>query len=256
MAGDRIAHYLLSPDGSGLVYTAPRRFERPGSQQILNDFVFVDLSSDARRTIASNVRMDYTADSLSWSPDSRHIAFRTGGKEERGNDCYVFDLEDGRTRKISGFVPSIAESSHRTLQPLWNATGTAVYLLRDGRLWEGDVSEGQAKLVGGIAQGAITQLILRCRTTCCGRVAEGSSAIVLAHDPAGSEDSFYRINLVDGHAAQLRSAGECYTCTPQNTYVAVSDDESHAASTRKRPACDCMRLTDANFQTPRSNDFA
>ena len=30
MAGDRIAHYLLSPDGSGLVYTAPRRFERPG----------------------------------------------------------------------------------------------------------------------------------------------------------------------------------------------------------------------------------
>ena len=39
---DRIAHFLLSPDGSSVAYTAPRRFERAGSQQILNDIIVVD----------------------------------------------------------------------------------------------------------------------------------------------------------------------------------------------------------------------
>ena len=246
----RVAFFLLSPNGSRVVYTAPQRFEKAGSQQILNDIVVVDLAGGHRHNIVSNVRLDYTADSLSWSPDSRRIAFRTGGQDELWNDCYIADVEDGRTQKISEFVANSAESPHRTLQPLWNEEGTEVYFLRNGALWRSSWGQDQAKLVGDVAEQTLVQLISVSDNLLWATDA-GRSAIVLAHQPRAGEDTFYKIDLRNGHSTPLRRAAECYTCTFQNTYVAVSATQNRAvylASDADHETS--LWLTQPNFEKP------
>ena len=207
------------------------------------------ISSGRRRTIASDIRLDYTADSFSWSPDSKHIAFRTGGQNEHNNDCYVIDLKDGSKLKISAFAANSSELPHRTLKPLWDASGKALYFLWNGELWKDSLAEAQAKRVAGIPQWSLTQLI----TVSDNVVWTGGrgSAIVLAHDREGNEDGFYKIDLADGRATLLRGGG-CYTCSPQNTYVATSEDQSRAAyfaEDAQHPAA--VWLTDADFHRPR-----
>ena len=224
---ERITTYYLSPDGLRLAYTVPERFEQPGSQQMLYDIAVTDIRSKQRNIVAHAVRLDYTADSLSWSPDSHKLAFRTGGQEERSNDCYVVDIANRGPQNVSGLPADPKLSQHRGLQPLWNAKGDTVYFLRDGVLWRSDVTQHMAMRVAQIAHREIVQLIpvsgnrLWTDDT-------GGAAVVLAHDLLGMEDGFYKVDLRDGRVIALKEGDECYTCAIQDTYVAVSGAGDHA----------------------------
>ena len=75
--GQRIATIRLSPDGSHIAYTMPKRFEKPGSQQVLFDIAVVTLANSQSQIIATDIRFDDGAE-FSWSPDSKRLAFSRG----------------------------------------------------------------------------------------------------------------------------------------------------------------------------------
>lgn len=248
---ERVTSVALSPDGSQIAYLSPKRFEQPGSQQIVFDVIFMTLSSNQRRVVASAIRLDYSALSYSWSPDSRYFCFRTGGPLERANDVYVVESLDGKVQKISAFPEAKAETPHRSLRPLWDRSGRYVYLLRDGTLWRASLTEHRVVRIAGISDGQITQLIAESGRLVWAPERE-ESTIVLVHDDAEKEDEFYRINLADGRFSRVLKRSECYSCALEEQFVAVSNDGHWAAYfAEDAQHSQDLWLSNSSFQSPR-----
>ena len=246
-----ITTFLLSPDGTRIVYASPTRFERNGSQQVLYDLVALELSSKRKRVLASDVRLDYNASSFSWSPDSRHFCFRTGGPLEKANDCYVGDVTDGTVRRVSAYPDAPSESHHRSLKALWDLAAQYIYFLHEGTIWRSRVNGRGADEVARVPDSRITQLIASAQGflwTPDG----GKSTRVLVRDEIHKEDRFYRIDLTTGESTPLLARGECYSCASQELYVTVSDDSRSALYFAEDAGhAPDLQLADADFQNPR-----
>jgi dipeptidyl aminopeptidase/acylaminoacyl peptidase len=217
----RVARYLLSPDGSAIAYTDPVQFEQPGSQQILFDLVTVNLTTKQRHVVALSVRLDHDGAQFSWSPNGRELSFQTGGVSENNHDCYVVDRYMGRLRNVTGLQQH--NSTYKTAAPLWDQSGTNIYFIRDGVLWRAAAERNEAAEVAEVPGHRIVQLASRDRNTLW-TSRDGKSTVVVAYDNRQKQDGFYRIDLTSGEGEQLLERGECYTCTIRTQYLMVSDE--------------------------------
>jgi dipeptidyl aminopeptidase/acylaminoacyl peptidase len=244
----RIASYQLSPDGSRIAYTIPKRFEKPGSQQTLFDLAVMDLAERQERIIGSEIRFEHDAASFSWSPDSQRLSFRTGGTEERSYDCYVASALGGSPRNVSSF-PSATAASHRaSIAPLWNRKGDAIYFVRDGSLWKASANGSSATEIGGIKNREIIQLIAFSGDQVWTPDGDGAG-VVQTYDDEGQQDGIYKIDLTTGASAKLLEKGQCYSCanvsqhfvvTPNGQQIAfISEDAQHGQD---------LWISDSSFQ--------
>jgi dipeptidyl aminopeptidase/acylaminoacyl peptidase len=247
--GHRIAKQTLSPDGSHVAFTIPKRFEKPGSQQVLFDLVTLKLSTLDEQVVASDVRLYFEGASFSWSPDSRHLAFRTGGMEEKIHDCYLVDLERGTPRNITSFERRPA--SFKPTPPLWDIGGEHIYLLNDGALWKASISDSKTVEVGKITHRRITYLVSISERLLWTRD-KTESTIVVTHDDTGKQDGFYAIDLTSGRGAALLEKGQCYTCALGQEFLSASRDGQKLAylSEDAQHSSD-LWMTDADFRAPR-----
>lgn len=247
--GQRIAWYSLSPDGTRIAYTIPKRFEKPGSQQILFDLAMVNLLDKKRRILASDIRLDHEGVAFSWSPNGSQLAFHTGGVEERRFDCYIVDANRGDPRNVSGLAQRVP--SHTTTPPLWDANGENIYFLSDGALWQASVNESKAVKVGQISDHRMTSLISQ-STNLLWTVDRGKSTIVVAYDEEGRQDGLFKIDLGDGESQRLLERAQCYTCASViQQFVVAKDHENVAyfAEDAQRPSD--LWTSDSSFRSPR-----
>jgi dipeptidyl aminopeptidase/acylaminoacyl peptidase len=226
--GHRIAHYLSSPDGSRVAYTIPKRFEKPGSQQILFDLVVITVEAKQERVIASEIRLNYDGASFSWSPDGLKLGFQVGGMEERTYDCYVVDADAGSPRNVSMLQPMSLPSRYKSAAPLWDKTGAHIYFVREGSLWRAPEGQGRTDKVARISDREITHLIAKSESLLW--TPDGDkSAIVMTRDDLGKQDGFYRVNLENGRSWKLLESGSCYTCVNIQRYFTVAKDGQRLA---------------------------
>jgi dipeptidyl aminopeptidase/acylaminoacyl peptidase len=247
----KIAAYQLSPDGSRIAYTVPTRFEKPGSQQILFDLDVVMIGTGQSRIAGSDIRLDHDGAAFSWSPDGTRLSFRGGGPAELAGDCYLVDLGDGGTHNLSMFPPSKTGDSPGAAEPVWDATGSEIYFIRDGNLWRADLDQERSSLVAQIPSHRITELIAP-SLGFLWTVGRGRSTIVLAHDEVGKQDGFYEIDLTTGQSTRLLEKGQCYSCISEQPHVAVSGDDRRAAYLVEDAGhCSDLWLSDSTFGEPR-----
>ena len=225
---ERIAKYLVSPDGSRIAYTIPRRFERPGSQQILFDLLVVSLPTGESRIVASNIRLNYDGAEFSWSPSGQQLSFRTGGMEETASDCYAVDLNGGSPRKISALPDWQAGSFYTSDPPIWDANGRFVYFVYEGALWRASPGDAKAAEVGRVPDRRITRVLHRPENLVW-TPQQSDSAIVLTRDDGKKQDGFYAIDLNTGGTKRLLENGQCYTCNNRSDSEVVSGDGEHIA---------------------------
>ncbi len=209
--GKRIAEYRASPDGAHIAYTILKRFEKPGSQQILFDIETIMLRGEQQRVVASGIRFDYDGAAFSWSPNGSQLAFHTGGMEEGAFDCFVVDGKGGNLRNVSSLPKAEARSRRKSGIPLWDGEGEYLYFIRDGNLWRSSVSHDKAREIAHISNRTIAQLISRGENILW-TIEGGKAAIVLTSDNLGKQDGFYKIDLESGRSTKLLEKGECYTC--------------------------------------------
>jgi dipeptidyl aminopeptidase/acylaminoacyl peptidase len=246
-----ITCFSLSPNGARIIYASPTHFEKQGSQQILYDLVVLEVSSKLKRVLASDVRFDYNADSLTWSLDNRHFCFRTGGPLERANDCYVGDAEDGTVRRVSDFPDALGETPHRSLKPLWDGATQYIYFIREGAVWRSLPEQRQAEELARVPDCRIIQLIANARGVLW-TPDGGKSTRVLVRDDIHKEDKFYRIELTGGESAPLLARGECYSCASEELYVTVSNDGRSALYFAEDAGhAPDLQLAEADFQNPK-----
>jgi dipeptidyl aminopeptidase/acylaminoacyl peptidase len=216
--GGRISAFSLSPDGTQIAYSTPRRFEQPGSQQILFDLHTVSLRNGDPRTLASGIRLNLAGDDFRWSPDGLWISYVTGGMEETRSDCYAIEVSSGDRRSLTAFSSLL--SPPRTSAPIWDLAGH-VYFLRQGELWRATVADREARLLAVIPKAQIKQL-LTSPDNVIWSAEGGASTIVLVHDPVTEHDGFYRVEFKAGSAESLAERGGCYSCVVVQSSVWVA----------------------------------
>ncbi len=244
----RIARYLLSPDGARIAYTIPKRFEKPGSQQILFDLATVNLLDQKGRVLASDIRLDHEGFAFSWSPNGSQLAFHTGGVEERSFDCYVVDANRGNPRKITSLAQQVP--SHTATPPLWDAKGEHIYFLSDLALWQASVNETKAVKIGQVGDRQITRLIPQ-STNLLWTLNGGKSTVVVTHDKLGIQDGLFRVDLESGESVRLLENGQCYSCATLAEEFAVTKDRQHVAYFAEDSQHDSdLWTSDASFRSP------
>lgn len=246
--GQRIARYLLSPDGSRIAYTIPKRFEKPGSQQILFDLATVNLLDQKGRVLASNIRLDHEGFAFNWSPDGSQLSFQTGGVQETNADCYVVDANGGAPRNITALAQ---QAPYHKSPPLWDANGKHIYFASDGALWRACVDQGKAERIGQIPDRRIALLISQ-STNLLWTPNGGKSTIVVTHDKLRKQEGLFRIDLESGESARLLENGQCYSCATLAEKFAVTKDRQRVAYFAEDAQRDSdLWTSDSSFRSPR-----
>jgi len=248
---ERIAKFLISPDGSSIAYTIPRRFERSGSQQILFDLALLSLATDKSKTVTSAIRLNWDGAEFSWSPSGEQLSFRTGGMEETSADCYVVDLNGKGARNISALPDQAPGRFYTTDPPVWDAQGRSVYFAYEGALWKASLGEGKAAEVGRVPSRRITR-VLRRPANILWTHKQSDFAIVLTHDDGNKQDGFYALDPNTRETKRLLENGQCYTCNNRSDAEVVSEDGERMAYFAEDTQHDRdLWMVDSEFQLPR-----
>jgi dipeptidyl aminopeptidase/acylaminoacyl peptidase len=259
--GSRISAYRLSPDRAAIAYTIPKRFEKPGSQQILYDLAVVTISNRKQRIVASDVPFDDSGAAFSWSPDGRYLSFCSKRQGDKGYGCDIADVKKGShstqpSRQQEGTC-AVGPGS----RPLWDKNGETIYFVCDGALFDAAVRQNSlenARLVARIGKREIKQIVPY-RSNLLWRIDDGQTTIVMTHDGEEKRDGFYGVDLESGQSRKLSEGSQCYSCVSQREQVQTSQDGTIAiyfAEDSQHPADLWMlrgsgiatRLTDLNPQ--------
>src|SRR5579863_1732392 len=220
--GVRIMTFLLSPDGSRIAYSIPKRFGMPGSQQMLFDLAAVGIAGDQARIIASDIPLDSNGDRFGWAPDSLRVGYRESGPGMLG-DSFVATINGDGPENVSRLSPAADDRSSGSVEPLWDAKGKSIYFLHQGALWQSVVAEKRAAKVAEIANREIEAMIPQSGNLLW-TLDDDLATVVVTHDAAGKQDGFYKIDLRTGESSRLLESGQCYTCSRANRKFAVTED--------------------------------
>lgn len=245
--GHRISDFFLSPDGSRVAYTSPQFFEKPGSQQILFSLVEIAVQSGQGHLLAENLELEVGGGSVSWSPNSSKIVYRTGGMLGSG-DCYLLDLGTGSTRNLTTFAERHA--GYASQPALWDAPGEHIYFTDGDVLWTISPEDAEPLKGANISGHRIVRLIPNGAGTMW-LPETGGHAIVLTFEKRSKQLDFYEIELASSRSTALVMVGQNLMSIAMNLFGTVSKDGHQFAYFSQDADRDMnIWLTRADFRSP------
>jgi dipeptidyl aminopeptidase/acylaminoacyl peptidase len=239
VTGERPLGYWFSPDGTMLAWT---HMKGPvgNTQQVSFDLRLLQLSSRSSRTLVSGFNQEYGI-SVSWSPDSKSLAYTTAGQLAKG-DAYLVHAQGGEPVLLTPGEHAEFGDDHRA--PLWDSKGEYIYLISTETytrraapgIWKTSVSHPALVRVADIPGRVIREIVA---PTAGGRFwspDQGASMIVAAREEETKKQSFYKVNLTSGAATQLYEAEQYFGGDPifhldgsadGKSFVFVSQDAQH-----------------------------
>jgi dipeptidyl aminopeptidase/acylaminoacyl peptidase len=243
----RISQYWLSPDGTHVAFTKGVGFASAGSQQILYDVAVYSLRRQETWVVAPNVQLDFDGSTVSWSPDSTLIAFRTSGMDAKG-DCFVVAASGGEPRKLTTLLS--AKFVTTGLQPpLWDAAGRHIYFTGADTLWSTSIAFGTTTEVGKIDGHGVEPIAVRPGQLWTQE--GGRFTIVTTFDRETKRAGFYKMDLTTGESQKLREENKsfshpvkyCFAVAKNGRHLLyLSQDTQHGGD---------LWLSDADFQEPK-----
>ena len=248
--GTRIVTFLLSPDGSRIAYSIPKRLAKPGSQQILFDLSTVEIAGDQPRILASDIPLDFNGDRFRWAPDSLRISYRESGPGMLG-DCYVVAINGNAPENVTKLSRLADDLPSVSPEPLWEAGGKSIFFIHRGALWQAFVAEKRAAKVAEIPHREIEAMISQSENLLW-TLGDANSTVVVTHDAAGKQDGFYKIDLRYGESTRLLENGQCYTCARVSHKFTVTEDGRRLLYFREDAQHDAdLWTSDAGFVSAR-----
>jgi dipeptidyl aminopeptidase/acylaminoacyl peptidase len=210
--GKRINAFVVSPDGSNVVYSSPQFFEKPGSLQMLDDLVSVAIAGTEERTVVAGARLNF-AGMFSISPDGSRVAYCE--REKTGLKVQIVVLRvgaqplerDAITGSASGESQPDEHQDPDSSLPLWDAVGKNVYVVRGGAVWQRPVRSGPDKKIGRVPGRQIVSIVSKGD----GQIAThqgGKWLVVMTYDEAEKQNGFYAMDLATGASTLLHEKGE------------------------------------------------
>lgn len=247
----RISKFVASPTGAQVAFSSPTHFERAGSQQVLWDLTVITVSDRHTTVVASDIRLDYDGGAFTWSPDSSGLAYLTGGPLEASAgiaDCFLVNSNGGTRRNVTMFPQQTLFAKQRP--PLWDASGTSIYVIRNGSMWKTDIAQGRAKELVAIPGRQITEFVAHDGNRLWSPD-DGKSTVVLTFDREAKQSAFYKVELERGSVAKLLERGQCYECGDVDEHVFSDPKDSGLAyfsQDSERP--EDLWIADSDFRNP------
>ena len=230
VAGKRMLHRSVSPDGTQIAYAELLGADQPGSGRYLSDLNVIDLQSRESRRLADSVCFPLIGLPFSWSPDSRRLAYRSGapGVED---SVSVVDVDAGTSRRLASAPRSDDMESFERTQPVWDPEGRSVYFIRDEALWavsvDGESTDAPLAKFDGLGVDLVAPK--------GGRVfgpADGSAVVLLTTNKATKRMGMCRVDVATGAVEQIYEEDKRYggygtdpAVSPDGTLVAyVAED--------------------------------
>ncbi len=140
MKGYEIRSFDIAPNGEQVAVMVNLGPEAPTSQQTVYDLYVLPLStefSDAPTTeiepIARKIRLGYAGITISWSPNSKYIAYTTEGDLASG-DLYIVDIETGVAHNLTENHDVDLGRSYKP--PLWIGESDTLLCIARGQIWK------------------------------------------------------------------------------------------------------------------------
>ncbi len=201
--------YAISPNERYVAYTSLDGYE-PHTAQPNFTLTLYDIERGTQRTLAEGLRLAYGME-WSWSPDSRLLAYVTGGSQPQAKrdlgEISVVSVDDGTLKKLAGqgapFNYFDGEGEH---PPLWDESGRTVYAIgKDDNLWGIDVPSGKERKVGDIPGYRIVGIVSRPERGTAWSGDGGRSIWVVVRQREGHQGGIFQLDVARGaYRAVLR----------------------------------------------------
>jgi dipeptidyl aminopeptidase/acylaminoacyl peptidase len=199
-----IASFLISPDGRSIAIGLVTRFEQEGSQQVLFDLAVEDIATHNFAVLAHDVEFGLIPTrTISWSPDSAELSYRTSGELAQGDVYVVPSRGTAAPRRIAkGPRDSGAEKSKELQQrPLWDGSGKFLYFVDGHKLWRAR-ADGSAPSVLAAFPSMSVALISRGSGEVW-RTIDAEKAIVAGASEETKRSGFYTLDTRSGQMAPI-----------------------------------------------------
>jgi dipeptidyl aminopeptidase/acylaminoacyl peptidase len=223
--------YWLSPDGTNLAVLNFKRRESNSNLQSLFDLSLISLAGGSARTLVTDFGSDILIP-VSWSPDGKFLAYLTAGPTAK-NNCWVVPSTGGESRNVTpGPHPSF-DSTSIYRGPLWDATGSNIYLLTSTSVWRALVAEGRAEQIATIPGRTLRHIVTPNGRTIWSR--KPNTIVVVTRDNQSRQEGFYEVDLSTGRPEKLLEENKSYGFVPP-LRTAISADQQRLVYTSQSPA--------------------
>jgi dipeptidyl aminopeptidase/acylaminoacyl peptidase len=206
--GLRIGHYYASPDRRHVVYSVLQGEAKPGSGQYLYDIVVHELATANNRVLAAKVPLTLLGVPFSWAPDSRAVAWRTGGPSIM-DEVYVATLKLGIPVRVAR--NAVVEDLHAMTEvnpAIWDGSCKYVYFIRGGALWRAAADGSHAS---SFAKSPHQELqLISPRQYRLFAPQQADRAFVLTARPSTKQVGFASVDLNTGAVAQVFEEAKRY----------------------------------------------
>jgi len=243
-----ITRYWLSPDGSSVAYTTPKKFEAAGLQQILFDLTIYSFSEGQSHVVAPNIQLDYDGSSVSWSPDGKLLSYRTAGQLAKG-DVFVVSAMGTERRNLTT-VPHPDFAGYGFQPPLWDAAGQNVYFIGDNALWKTSLADGKISEIARISDQRI-ELIISEGENRLWLMDKNKSMIVRVFNEETKQDGFYKVSLENVQSTVLLNKGKLNSYPPVYGQIVSNDGQRMVYLSQDTQHGLDLWLADADFRNPK-----
>jgi dipeptidyl aminopeptidase/acylaminoacyl peptidase len=229
--------YWISPNGQLLAWTQLQG-QRQNTQQTIYDLNLVNLVDRSSKTLVSSIDQDFGI-AVSWSPDSKLLAYTTSGQSAKG-DAYLVNSASGETRLLTPGVHPRFDNAFRA--PLWDSNSENLYFISsesythrgESSVWKASVQQTGLSIVAEIPTHTIREIISPSGGGRFWSPDGGRSLVVSTRDETTKREGFYQVDLDFGKASLLYEAnmhlGDRFRAdvTPDGkTFVYTAEDSQH-----------------------------
>ena len=142
MKGYEIRGFDIAPNGEYVAVTVSLGSETSDAQQQIFDLYILPLPKELSEVsttkiepLVRKIRLAYGI-TVNWSPDSKHVAWTTGGEGGKlaSGNAYVVELETGIVRNLTENLD--VDLGRFYNPPLWTSESEALLCIANGEIWK------------------------------------------------------------------------------------------------------------------------
>ena len=253
MKGHQIASIDIAPNGEQVAVMVCLGYETPTSLQLVYDLYVLPLPvelSDASameiEPLVRKIRLQDAGITVSWSSDSKYVAWTTAGDLASG-DAFIVDVE---TNIVRNLTESFNVNLGRDYQPpLWIGESEALLCLAEGEIWKVPLNSGKIQNLTKNFEFSVHDVFYQSEGYTSWAV--DNAITIKVYDAKRKCHSFYRFNLTDNTATLLRSEDKHRTTHTGRFYKDVAEKTGefiYVVESNQEPPN--IWMSDANFESP------
>ena len=248
-----IRSFDIAPNGEHIAVTVYLGSETPAAQQPIFALYVLPLSKELNEAAATEIepfvrkiRMGYGI-TVSWSPDSRYVAYTTEGDLTSG-DAFVVDVETGIVRNLTENLD--ADLGREYKPPLWIGESEALFCIARGKIWKIPLNGGAIQNLTENYEFSVHDVFYPSEGYTPWTV--DNAITIKVYDHKQSCHSYYRLSLTDNTTTLLREEDKHRLVHAGRFYQDVAEETGefiYVVESNREPQN--IWMSDTNFESPR-----